>query len=82
MTLKIRMVTIILFLIFSFSAMAIAYPQDQLNKCILGVKQSPIVTGVPASEIENWCNCTLELIIEEGKGDRQAANYCGHKYFK
>ncbi len=60
----------------------IAYPEDQLKQCILGAKRNPVVLGVPSQSIENWCDCVLELIIDEGKEDILSANQCGKKFFK
>ena len=77
-----RLIAIILFFTLSFPQIAGAYPENYLKECILGVKQSPIVIGAPERELIEWCNCTLELIIDKGKGDKFAGSYCGHKYFK
>ncbi len=71
-----------LLLIFSFPSLAISFPEEKVEECIVGVKRSPILVGVPQDEIENWCNCTLGLIIDEGKEDKAAGGFCGHKYFR
>jgi len=77
-----KVIAIILFFTLSISQMAIAYPESHLKECILGVKRSPIVLGAPQTEIEDWCDCTLKLILDEGKDDMSSGSYCGHKYFK
>ena len=76
-----KFIAIILFFTLFFSPMVLAYPESYLKGCLLGVKRSPIVTGVPESEIENWCDCTLRLTIDDGKDDKESGSYCGHKYF-
>ncbi len=65
-----------------FTSIANAYPKEHLQECILGAKRSPIVLGVPHQEIVDWCNCTLELIMDEGMKDSNAGGYCGQKYLK
>ena len=60
-----------LVVLLAFSPAALAYPQDQLKECILGAKSSPTVLGVPQVSIENWCDCVLELTIDEGKEDER-----------
>lgn len=76
-----RLLVCVFIAAFAFASMAIAYPKDQLKECILGAKRSPLLVGVPALEVERWCDCTLELILDEGKADKLSASYCGHKYF-
>ena len=68
--------------LFSFSPIAFGYPQDQLNECILGSKQNPIILGVPEESLKGYCDCALKLIFDEGKGAKDSANKCGSKYFK
>ena len=78
-----RLLAEFLLMIFLLSpSSAIAYPQDQLKECMLGAKSSPTVLGVPEASIENWCDCVLGLIIDEGKEDIPSANECGKKYFR
>ncbi len=79
---KMKILAIFLLVFFIFQPIAYSYPKDLLKECILGAKRSPLLVGVPAVEVENWCNCTLELIVDKGKGDLDSANFCGQKYFK
>ncbi len=75
---------LIVFVLITFllAPLVMAYPQEQLKECMLGAKRSPVVLGVPDVSIENWCDCTLTLIVDEGKEDLPSANFCGKKYFK
>ena len=59
-----------------------AYPQEQLNQCILSTKQSPIILGVPQHSIESYCDCALKLIVDEQQEMRKSANQCASQYFK
>mgnify|MGYP007063344294 CR=1 FL=1 len=68
-------------LFFIVSPVANAYPQSQLNECILGSKQSPIILGVPAKSIENYCDCVLTLIVDKGSDAKESAKSCGLEYF-
>ncbi len=77
-----RNIILFLLVVFSLTPLAFAYPQDQLEECILGAKRSPIVLGVPEESIQNWCDCALKLIVDEGKDDRTSANQCGKKFFR
>ena len=77
-----RVLAILLFILISISPIANAYPEDQLKECIMGSKQNPIILGVPEDSIRNYCNCALELIVDEGQGVKESANQCGSRYFK
>jgi len=76
-----RIPTILLILFFIFLPLANAYPQSQLNECILGSKQNPIILGTPVQAVENYCDCVLTLIVDKGKASKESANLCGSKYF-
>lgn len=78
----IRNLILIMILICITPSIVFGYPQDQLRQCVLGSKQNPILLGVPESSIENYCDCVLNLIIDEKKEARESANKCGLKYFK
>ena len=68
--------------IFAFASTAFAYPQEKLKECILNSKQSPVILGAPEHSIKNFCNCSLKLIIDEGKDDKTSVNTCLSKHFK
>ena len=73
---------IIFLLICTISSEAVAYPNTQLKECILSSKQNPIILGTPEDNISGFCDCSLQLIIDEGKGIESSANECAAKYFK
>ncbi len=77
-----RFLVILLIVFIAFDLPANAYPNQRLQECMLGVKQSSILVGVPQEEVNDWCDCVLQLILDEGKDDKASASYCGHKYFK
>ena len=74
------LITILILLL--FSPRLFAFSDDQLDECILGVKQAPILVGAPKGQIEEWCKCTLKLIEDDGLNDMKSASFCGHKIFK
>ena len=76
-----KVLAALLVIMLAFSSKAIPYPKDHLKECILGVKQSPIVLGVPERSIENFCDCALTSIIDEGKDDRASGMECAAKSF-
>ncbi len=76
-----KLLAIFLGLILAFSSKALAYSPDQLQECILGVKQNPIVLGVPEDEIVDFCNCALESIVDQDKDDRATGIECTAKSF-
>ena len=76
-----RLFALCLLVLIAFSPTALAYPNDQLKECILSTKQSPIVLGVPQSSIEQYCDCALKLIVDEGKEGQSSANQCASKSF-
>ena len=77
-----RFLAVLLLVIFSFSPLSMAYPQDQLKECIFSAKQNPNVEGVSEVSIENYCDCALQLIIDEGKDVRDSGYECASKHFE
>ena len=76
---------LLVFLLINFlllaPASACAYPESQFKECLLGVKRSPIILGVPEQSIENFCDCALEKIIDQGIDDKTAGIDCTSKSF-
>ena len=77
-----RFLAFCLMAIFTFTPIALAYPQAKLKECILSSKQSPIILGAPENSIRNFCDCALKLIVDEGKDDKSSVNICSSNYFK
>tara|TARA_B100001250_G_C19688150_1_gene739021 strand:- start:492 stop:731 length:240 start_codon:yes stop_codon:yes gene_type:complete len=63
-------------IIFISSPVSIAYPTDQMDECILAAKSNPAVLQLPESAIEDFCDCALTLIIDEGNNDKESAKKC------
>ena len=72
---------VFLVIIFVFSPVAIAYPQDQFRDCISTAQENPNIKGVPQSSIENYCDCALKSIVDQGKEIKEAGYQCASKYF-
>ncbi len=74
----------LLIFLLAFPQVIFAYPQDQLKECILRVKSNPNILGAPETSILNFCDCTLKLIVDEGKDLQEvqsSINYCAAKNF-
>ena len=69
-------------IIFALSSNTILYSQSEFKECILGVRQSPILLGVPEKSIEKFCDCALSS--NPNKNDQIAyssINKCASKNF-
>ncbi|ABX09129.1 hypothetical protein [Prochlorococcus marinus] len=56
-----------------------AYPQDQYDACKLSANSNPAVNNLPESSIDDFCDCALTAILDEGKSDKVSANECARK---
>ena len=65
----------------AFQSTALAYPQDQLTDCISSAQRNPNVEEVSLNSIENYCDCALKLIGDEGKEVRESGYECASKHF-
>ena len=76
-----KLLTLCLLVLLAFSPTALAYPQDQLKDCISSAKKNPNIEGVSESSIEEYCDCALKLIVDEGKEVRESGYECAQKNF-
>ena len=58
-----------------------AYPESQMEDCILSAKDNPAVINIPEESIKNYCDCALKAIIDEGKDIRISGYECATKNF-
>jgi len=70
-----------LLIIFTFVPTSYSYEEAQFNDCIVGVKRNPIILGVPQTSIEKFCDCALNLIIDQGKDDKESGIQCTSESF-
>ncbi len=77
-----RIFVALLWICFAFAPKAIAYPQDQLQECILSAKANPSILGTPEKTIEDFCDCALTAILDDGKDADSSANQCVRKHFR
>ena len=77
-----RLLVVFLLALFTFVPMSIAYPQDQLEECMLSAKKNPAIQDVDGSSIESFCDCSLNLIMDQGERAKTAANQCAEKVFR
>ena len=73
---------IFLLAIVSFSPCAIAYPQDQLNECMRSAKENPNIKDLSEQAIEDFCDCSLQEIVDKGRDAISSANQCAKKSFR
>ena len=76
-----KYLAILLLIIFTLSSNAIAFPQDELKACISNGKENPNLTKQSQTSIENYCDCALTLILDEGKEIQSSGYECATKYF-
>ena len=58
-----------------------AYEQDMLEDCISSASENTSIEGVSVRSIENYCDCALDLIIDQGKDVRESGYECAVKNF-
>ena len=76
-----RTLLICLLFLFSFASLAFSYPEDQFKECLLGVKQNPVILGVPEKSIEKFCDCALTSIVDEGNDEKTSGVKCTAESF-
>lgn len=77
-----RILMALLVAVFAFTPKAMAYPQNQLQECILSAKANPSILGTPERTIEDFCDCALKAILDEGQDADYSANQCVRKHFR
>ncbi len=73
--------TSLLLLIFILTLPAYAYPENQMDDCIISAKDNPAVTNISEESIRNYCDCALTAIIDEQKDIRESGYDCAKKNF-
>ncbi len=76
-----RWLLIIFVVIFSVPSIALAYPRDQFKDCLESALQNPAIDGVSQDSVENYCDCALKLIVDEGRNRRSSGYECALKSF-
>ncbi len=71
-----------LYFTFVFLPAANAYPEEQLKECIASAMQNPNITGVSEESVKNYCDCALDLIVDQGKERRESGYECALNSFK
>lgn len=77
-----RLLVFYLLILFTFVPTALTYPEESIQQCLLGIKQSPIILGSPEDNLTNWCDCFLSLTLDESKDEINSATQCGREYFR
>jgi len=76
-----KLLTFCLLVLIVCTPTAFAYPQDQLQDCIASAKKNPNVKDVSQSSIEKYCDCALNLIVDEAKDVRESGYECAKQNF-
>ena len=79
--LKLILNACLLLAFFLFTPSVRAYEQNQLADCISSAKENSSIEGVSEISIEKYCDCALELIVDQGKEIRQSGHECAIKNF-
>ena len=61
---------------------ALAYPPVEYNACIANALTAVYSKGLNSTlkDVENYCDCALTKIMDEGKPINPSLNYCNTKY--
>ncbi len=76
-----KFILINLFIIFTFVATAISYPENQMSDCIASALNNPATKSITKTAITNYCDCALKAIIDENKNIRESGYKCAQKNF-
>ncbi len=58
-----------------------AYDSAQLLDCISSAVKNPSTEGFSESSIQKYCECALELIVDQNKNVRESGYECAVKHF-
>ena len=81
---KIKQLTILaifLLMMLLFVPLVRAYEKDQLADCISSSRENISIKGVSESSIEKYCDCALDLIVDQQKDIRESGYECAIKSF-
>lgn len=61
---------------------AIAYPQVEMQSCIVNAVNATMVKGLETTykRIEKYCDCALRKILDEGRDVKKSLDYCNTRY--
>ncbi len=68
-------------LLFILAIPTYAYPENQMEDCIISAKENPAVKNISEDSLKNYCDCALTAIIDEGKDIRDAGYECALSNF-
>ena len=80
--LTMKELTFLWLLLLILSIPVYAYPENQMDDCIISAKENPAVINIPEESIRNYCDCALTAIIDEEKDIRESGYECAIKNFK
>ena len=76
------LILILVFLyILVFTNSVYSYENEQLQDCIEKAQINKSISGKSKEEIEKYCNCALDLIIDKHKNIRNSGYECALKAF-
>ena len=80
-----KLLLILLLINLCLTPNTMAYPQDQLEDCIMSAKDSaqnnPVVKELSDQSIETYCNCSLTSMMDKGESPEDAIKKCARESF-
>lgn len=58
------------------SSIAFAYDQTELSECIANANKNPALDKISQEQIQSYCTCALEFIIDQGKNVQESGYKC------
>ena len=76
-----KFILITSFIILTFVDTAYSYPENQMSDYIASALNNPATQTIPKTEITNYCDCALKLVIDENKDIRDSGYKCALENF-
>ncbi len=70
-----------LLLVLVFAPGVTAYEQDQLSDCMSSARENTSIKGVSETSIKDYCDCALQLIVDQSKDVRDSGYKCAIENF-
>ncbi len=74
-------ILIISIIILTYSGIAYAYPENQMDDCVSSALNNPATNSISENAIKDYCDCALKAIIDEDKDIRESGYECAQKNF-
>jgi len=67
-----------------FSSKALSYPQVEMQACLSNAINAVAQKGISATykKVQLYCDCSLRMILDEGRDINSSISYCNKKYIR